>query len=73
MIPFLDPASNFFEHPDEHGYRTFFRTVEQHRQGMTRASVINRINYETEQLSRYDLVHVGYQAIRRLTETQGGK
>jgi clorobiocin biosynthesis protein CloN6 len=68
MIPFLDPASNFFEQPERHGYRVFHRTVEEHRRGMERASVINRINYETEWLSRSELVSVGYAAVRRLVE-----
>ena len=66
MIPFLDPASTFFEHPEAHGYKVFFRTVEEQRVGMTRASLINRINYETRWLSRRDLVHVGYRAVRDL-------
>jgi clorobiocin biosynthesis protein CloN6 len=70
MIPFLDPASTFFEHPEEHGYRVFFRTVEDHRIGMTRASLINRINYETRWLTRRDLVHVGYRAVRHLIEAK---
>lgn len=64
MIPFLDPASNYFETPERYGYHTFFRTVEQHRRGMERASIINRINYETKWLSREDLVYLGYRAIR---------
>jgi clorobiocin biosynthesis protein CloN6 len=68
MIPFLDPASTFFEEPERHGYRVFFRTAEDHRRGMTRASLINRINYETRWLRREDLVRVGYGAVRRLTE-----
>lgn len=68
MIPFLDPASTFFERPDRHGYRVFHRTVEQHRRAMERASLINRINYETRWLSRADLVRVGYRAVRRLVE-----
>jgi clorobiocin biosynthesis protein CloN6 len=72
MIPFLDPASTFFEQPDSHGYRVFFRTAEEHRRGMTRASVINRINYETRWLSRSDLVKYGYAAMRRLTEVKAG-
>ena len=70
MIPFLDPASNFFENPDRHGYRVFHRSVEQHRRGMERASIINRINYETEWLSRRDLVHVGFRAVRALMEAK---
>jgi clorobiocin biosynthesis protein CloN6 len=70
MIPFLDPASTFFEHPAAHGYRVFYRTVEEHRRGMERASVINRINYETRWLSRRDLVHVGFRAVRALMEVK---
>lgn len=70
MIPFLDPASTFFEHPDEHGYRVFYRTVEEHRQAMKRASIINRINYETRWLSRRELVEVGFVAVRDLMQAK---
>ncbi|MEU9980234.1 cobalamin-dependent protein [Streptomyces sp. NPDC050856] len=70
MIPFLDPASTFFENPEQHGYRVFHRTAEEHRRGMERASLINRINYETKWLSRRDLVHVGFTAVRRLMEAK---
>lgn len=70
MIPFLDPASTFFEYPDKHGYRLFYRTVEEHRQGMERASIINRINYETRWLSRSELVNVGFKAVRRLMDAK---
>jgi len=66
MIPYLDPASTFFEYPEKNGYRIFYRTVEEHRLGMERSSVINRINYETKWLSRSDLIHVGYRAVREL-------
>jgi clorobiocin biosynthesis protein CloN6 len=71
MIPFLDPASTFFEHPDEHGYRVFHRSAEDHRRGMERASLLNRINYETRWLSRRELVEVGFHAVRRLMEIKG--
>lgn len=70
MIPFLDPASTFFEYPEKHGYRVFHRTAEEHRRGMERASIINRINYETESLSRRDLVHVGFRAVRELMKAK---
>jgi clorobiocin biosynthesis protein CloN6 len=70
MIPFLDPASTFFEYPEQNGYRVFFRTAEQHRRGMESASIINRINYETNWLSRRDLVQVGFRAVRRLMEAK---
>jgi clorobiocin/coumermycin A biosynthesis protein CloN6/CouN6 len=71
MIPFLDPASSFFEYPERHGYRIFYRTVEEHRRGMESASLINRTNYETKWLSRRDLTMVGYQAVKRLTQLKG--
>ena len=68
MVPFLDPASNIFEDPEAHGYKVFFRTAEEHRRGMMRASIINRMNYETRWLPREKLVRTGYLAIRRLME-----
>ncbi len=71
MIPYLDPGSTFFEHPAEHGYRTFYRTVEEHRSSMQRASIIHRINYETRWLDRSALVFTGYRAVRRLVELKG--
>lgn len=70
MIPFLDPASTFFEFPEQHGYKVFYRTAEQHRRGMERASIINRTNYETAWLSRSDLVHVGFRAVRSLMQAK---
>ncbi|NUP06985.1 MAG: radical SAM protein [Polyangiaceae bacterium] len=68
MIPFLDPASNIFEDPASYGYRVFYRTAEEHRRGMERASIIHRMNYETKWLPREQLVRTGYLAIRRLMQ-----
>ncbi len=70
MIPFLDPGSNYFEYPERYGYHTFYRTVEEHRRGMERASIINRTNYETRWLKRRDLIHMGYKAIKRVMEAK---
>jgi hypothetical protein len=39
---------------------------------MERASLLNRINYETRWLSRSQLVEVGFLAVRRLMEMKGG-
>jgi clorobiocin biosynthesis protein CloN6 len=66
MIPLLDPGSNIFESPDDYGYRLFYRTADEHRHGLTRASLVNRLNYETRWLPRGQLVSVGYRAIRDL-------
>jgi clorobiocin/coumermycin A biosynthesis protein CloN6/CouN6 len=66
MIPLLDPASTFSERPEEHGYRLFARSLQEHRQLLGRASLVNRINYEDKWLKRNELVTVGYSAVRAL-------
>jgi clorobiocin/coumermycin A biosynthesis protein CloN6/CouN6 len=70
MVPFLDPASNIFEDPDAYGYKVFYRTCEEHRRGMERASIVNRMNYETQWLPRAELVETGYVAIRQLMQAK---
>ena len=70
MLPILDPASTLFESPAKYGYRVFHRTAEEHRQAMNRASLVNRMNYETRWLSRKELVRVGYEAIHRLMDAK---
>jgi clorobiocin biosynthesis protein CloN6 len=72
MLPILDPGSTFFEDSDRHGYRVFHRTLEDHRAAAERASLTSRINYETRWLSRRDLVHVGFGAVRRLVQARAG-
>jgi clorobiocin biosynthesis protein CloN6 len=64
MMPFLDPASTFFEEPEAHGYRVFARSAEDHRRIMTRASPVHRMNYETAWLDRRAIFTLGMQAIR---------
>jgi clorobiocin biosynthesis protein CloN6 len=71
MFPFLDPASNYFEQPEKYGYKLFYKTVEEHRRGMENKSLITRINYETEWLTREQLVYVSYEAIKRLFILKG--
>jgi clorobiocin biosynthesis protein CloN6 len=66
MMPLLDPASTFFEAPQEHGYRVFHRTLEQHRAAAQRASLVNRMNYETRWMSREVIVRIGFEAVKRL-------
>jgi len=70
MVPFLDPASTFFESPDRHGYRRFCRTLAEHEDAMTRASIIHRMNYETTAMSRDEIVLTGFEAIRQMMEAK---
>lgn len=66
MVPFLDPGSRFFEHPKEHGYRIFHKTLAEHRQAMVEPLWHRRLNYETEWMTRRQLQDVSYKAIGRL-------
>jgi len=63
MVPFLDPGCNYFEAPDEWGYRVFYRSLEEHRSALVNPSWIERINYETKWLSRERLAHISYDAL----------
>lgn len=67
LVPLLDPGSTFFMEPERHGYKIFFKSLEDHRRGMLRTSFINRINYETQWLPREELFYLGYEAIRSLS------
>jgi clorobiocin biosynthesis protein CloN6 len=71
MVPFLDPGSRFFEEPEKHGYRIFHKTLEEHRQAMVAPLWHQRLNYETDWLSRRELQDVSYEAIARLVTIKG--
>ena len=71
MVPFLDPGCRFFEEPEQHGYRIFHRTLEEHRQAMVEPLWHRRLNYETNWLDRRQLQDVSYEAIARLVEIKG--
>jgi hypothetical protein len=66
LAPFLDPGSRGFEHPDEHGYKLFARTLEEHRQRLGAPSWKYVLNYETRWMTRDQLVDVTYAAGKRL-------
>lgn len=67
MLPFLDPGSEIFDNPEKWGYTLFHRTFEDHRKAMTRISWKDRLNYETDCLTRDELVSISYEAVRKLT------
>jgi clorobiocin/coumermycin A biosynthesis protein CloN6/CouN6 len=71
MVPFLDPGSRFFEEPNKHGYRIFYKTLEEHRQAMLEPLWYKRLNYETQWMSRRELQDITYQAIARLVIVKG--
>jgi B12-binding domain/radical SAM domain protein len=68
MGPFLDPGSQIFEHPEKFGYRKFAHTLEEHRQLLTQPSWEHILNYETEWMTRAQLVDATYDSAERLNE-----
>lgn len=66
MGPFLDPGSRGFEDPEGFGYRLFARTLEEHRQQLVQPTWEQILNYETEWMTRSQLVEATYDAAERL-------
>ncbi len=70
LSPFLDPGSPIFENPGAFGYTVFHRTFEEHRRAMEQPSWEYILNYETEWLSRRDIVETTYEAGRRMNRAK---
>jgi B12-binding domain/radical SAM domain protein len=68
MGPFLDPGSRIFEAPERFGYRKLAHTLEEHRQLLVQPSWEQILNYETQWMTRAELVDATYDAAERLNE-----
>jgi clorobiocin biosynthesis protein CloN6 len=71
MVPFLDPGSQFFEEPEAHGYRVFYRGLEEHRKATVMPVWSRRLNYETTAMTRQQIQDVTYDALERLIVAKG--
>jgi hypothetical protein len=68
MGPFLDPGSSGFEAPERHGYRLFARTLAEHRTLLVQPTWERILNYETEWMTRAQLVDATYDAAEALND-----
>ncbi|ADG81126.1 TIGR04190 family B12-binding domain/radical SAM domain protein [Thermincola potens] len=68
LAPFLDPGCLAFENPEKYGYRQFYKTLEEHRQGLTMPSWKYILSYETDSMTRDEIVEATYEAALRLNE-----
>ena len=68
LAPFLDPGSIAYENPEKYGYTILYRGFEAHRTAMLNPSWKYFLNYETQWMSRDDIVNVTYEAGRKLNE-----
>ncbi len=66
LAPFLDPGCLAFEFPEKYGYRLFYRTLEEHRQALTKPSWKYVLSYETEKMTRDEIVRSTYEAALKL-------
>ena len=66
LSPFLDPGSLGFEQPEKFGYRRIYSTLEEHRKALTSPTWKYALNYETEWLTRQQIVDISYEAISSL-------
>ena len=68
MGPFIDPGSRGFEEPERFGYRLFAHSLEEHRQLLVQPTWEHILNYETNCMTRRELVDATYNAAERLNE-----
>ena len=68
LAPFLDPGSAAYEDNEAHGYRLRFHTLEEHRTALTAPSWKDMLNYETDSMTREEIVAAAYESMRRLNE-----
>ncbi|MEE8168598.1 MAG: TIGR04190 family B12-binding domain/radical SAM domain protein [Candidatus Hydrothermarchaeales archaeon] len=66
LAPFLDCGSMVFQEPEKYGYRLFYQTLEEHRQALLQPSWKYILNYETEWMTRDQIVKSTYQAALEL-------
>lgn len=68
LSPFLDPGSPAFEHPDKYGYKKFCHNLEDFRQAMKQPSWKNMLSYETNSMTREQIVRATYDSALKLNE-----
>ncbi|MGA1790960.1 MAG: TIGR04190 family B12-binding domain/radical SAM domain protein [bacterium] len=60
--PFIDPGSEAFETPEKFGYKIYCKTVKEHREAMEQPSWKHILSYETEWMTRDEIVESSYDA-----------
>ncbi|MBN2542551.1 TIGR04190 family B12-binding domain/radical SAM domain protein [bacterium] len=68
LSPFLDPGSKAFMNPEEHGYHLLYRSLEEHRLALTQPSWKYMLNYETDWMTRNEIVEITYDAALKLNQ-----
>ncbi|MGM0902486.1 MAG: TIGR04190 family B12-binding domain/radical SAM domain protein [Bacillota bacterium] len=68
LSPFLDPGSPAYENPEKFGYKKFCHKLEDFRQAMLQPSWKYMLSYETDQMTRDEIVKATYHSAQRLNQ-----
>ncbi|QCJ42249.1 TIGR04190 family B12-binding domain/radical SAM domain protein [Bacillus sp. S3] len=68
LSPFLDPGSPAFENPEKYGYKKFCHRLEDFREAMKQPSWKNMLSYETNKMTREEIVRATYDSALKLNE-----
>ncbi|WP_412176636.1 radical SAM protein [Bacillus sp. T3] len=68
LSPFLDPGSPAFENPDKYGYKKIYSKLEEFRQAMLQPSWKYMLSYETDQMTREEIVKGTYDSALLLNQ-----
>jgi B12-binding domain/radical SAM domain protein len=71
MAPFLDPGSQVYDNPEKFGYTRLADTLEEHRQLLVQPSWKYIMNYESDALSKDEMVDTMYEVGLRLNRLKG--
>jgi B12-binding domain/radical SAM domain protein len=71
MAPFLDPGSRIFENPGKFGFKLLQKTLKEHIEAITKPSWKYILNYESDFISKDDLVYSTYDAALGLNKLKG--
>ena len=66
LAPFLDPGCLAFEYPEKYGYKKLCHTLMDHYHALTKPSWKHILSYETDSMTRDEIVRSTYDAALRL-------
>lgn len=70
LAPFVDPGSAVWEHPEKYGYKLLFTKLTDLAAALESPSWKYFLNYETEWMTRDDIVYTTYEAGLKLNEVK---
>lgn len=71
MAPFLDPGSRVYDDPAKYGFTRLADTLEEHRQLLIQPSWKYIMNYESDAMTRDELVDATYEAGLQINKLKG--